>query len=698
MGSTPLFVIPLFLSLASSPLPSSATKVSPPLPRGDLGAEDAVYLEYLLQELLFDPKSSERVRASASEQQFEDAVYPRRSRNGGDAGARPGWLVRGKNGEPDRVYFADGESITAPFKRIEFLDFELDCRRRYGVELEALDEDFTRVLRRQLLTCDDTDLALAAWLHRRGCDSLAARALEQARRREFLHDDLRSCLALHAYESMRRAMRSHADAVALAHGQRLLRLYPDQLEVDFPQARMIVADLKRRQHAGTLGAVPGKEWPKGFEEWDTRKKVAHLIDSLDQIAPAPLNRGIASEWSVDEDRRFRALLAIGDAAIPALIDAMETDSRLTRCLDWDEGLLRCHSGLREGRGRPMVTVRDVAEHLVDDILRVRDLEPHRMEERIHTASAKTSLLRAYWLEFGHLPFDDRMMATLNDRKARPQARRRAAVVLVESSETLDASWSNRDLRPSNLYPGPGPLVRKFKSPSVAESILAAMEDERAREADAETSARSREDFEEQYIRCLADLGDPRVGPELARRAATCEHLDRRILYARAANRLGCSGPMIALAREVHHAEIVLVGQNSEFHRVRELAPQRLGEVLTALIGSGLREADEALYSLAEATTSFFQSFWNLPWTKMACATGTQPSDDIRSSPMSWHGPLPTKISREETSTRGTVGSRWIRIRTSARKNSRSCSAKVSDTSSTQRNRSRTWLPLVCTSS
>src|SRR5262249_43105981 len=42
-------------------------------------------------------------------------------------------------------------------------------------------------------------------------------------------------------------------------------------------------DLKRRQKKGTFGKTPAENWPEGFEKWDAAKKVAYLLDTLDEV-------------------------------------------------------------------------------------------------------------------------------------------------------------------------------------------------------------------------------------------------------------------------------------------------------------------------------------------------------------------------------------------------------------------------------
>src|SRR5262249_12791622 len=155
------------------------------------------------------------------------------------------------DGKPGRVFFTDGESVPEPKKRTE-IHFVAACRERYAEKPRNAPEFGNAPPRSsEGLAVDTPDLAVAAWLYRRGEKELAARALAAGRRPD---DDergpagpLRAELAKHAYGRMREAFEARADEDALAHGERLLRLYGAEADKLCPQARAVVADLQRRQ-------------------------------------------------------------------------------------------------------------------------------------------------------------------------------------------------------------------------------------------------------------------------------------------------------------------------------------------------------------------------------------------------------------------------------------------------------------------
>ena len=85
-----------------------------------LTAEDKIYLDSLLKEFLFDPQGAERVAVK---------TLVRTAKGASSEEICEGWLVRGQDGAPDRVYFADGASISAPPEpERKKVDFPARCR------------------------------------------------------------------------------------------------------------------------------------------------------------------------------------------------------------------------------------------------------------------------------------------------------------------------------------------------------------------------------------------------------------------------------------------------------------------------------------------------------------------------------------------------------------------------------------------
>lgn len=566
-----LLVLAIAAPLAlAGPGPTGTAKVPGPAPAPRLSPDDVKYLEDLLRECLFDPKGAIRVQVKVPSRNSRAYVWtPDWSHQ------RDGWLVRGK--EP-RVYFADGESVPAPPPaRMRPVSFLALCQRRYPADPDAHRDRLARSL-----DPDDSDIAWAAWLHRLGHDDLAARALAAARARDANCDPrevLRRDLARRAADEMLDAFCRRADADAQSHGGRLFCLYPD-LTQDFPHAESILADLARRERDGTFGLTPRAGFPPWFALWDPRKKLDHLIASLDQIDE---ERHHELGTGPVEDRRYAALVGLGELAVPALLDVIEKDTRLTRMAERDRG---------EPTGR-MITVRERAEDAVREILRVRTFDPTG-DLPGSGQGARLARMRRYWETYGRLPPDERMMRILTDPRAARDACVEAAAHVTalydRGPERWDRAGTSFARRPVN------PAATKFQRPTAAEAILAAMDRGRSTLDDSDRDASLR--AEDHYLDCLVALGDRRVAAELSRRAGEIADAHRRRLYAVAAHQLGASGAWIALVRDFERGTLALArrpdGEPDPDHAHRELA-----SYLDDLDDHRGPDADRALTALAD---------------------------------------------------------------------------------------------------
>ena len=218
MGTSALYACSLLVALGAGPDRTPTVGPAPPRPGGDLGAEDARYLDWLVEDFLFDPRHATYVRVTVP---AEAGWMPGlREFTPADGETRDGWLVRGTNGEPDRVYFADGEWV--PAVRTRDLNFEALGAARYddrsSTRSPSNDAADLRIAVRRfgqlgmIGRARESDLVFAAWLHRRGYDGLAARALAAARDgTDDPLDDLRQALARQAADDTVRAFAARAD-------------------------------------------------------------------------------------------------------------------------------------------------------------------------------------------------------------------------------------------------------------------------------------------------------------------------------------------------------------------------------------------------------------------------------------------------------------------------------------------------------
>ena len=289
------------------------------------------------------------------------------------------------------------------------------------------------------------------------------------------------------------------------------------------------------------------------------------------------------------------MIQVGDEAVPALIDAMEKDERLTCAVEFHRDFFH---------GRTVLGVRDAELAAIRWILRVALLAPNStdyMPTYLHDAGEvkdTAKRLRAYWKEYGALPFHERMMKVLTDPKIGYQVKHEAAANLA--CRTEDRRW----------YSGSGPgsivadpecrpnlAVMKFDKPTVAEAILSAPDadlkafDAKPPKDNASDNAYYRRGIEDRYIWALVELGDKRIVPELAKRAAGAKAIRGRRQWAQAAHFLGDPKPFRAFAQDFRAGKIELpIEERSN--------DDELSLVLSALISVETPEAERALEALA----------------------------------------------------------------------------------------------------
>ena len=544
-----------------------------------LTVEDAQYLDKLLTDFLFDPTGAERIRGE----------FPYHSVFGSGKGGtltHEGWLVRGKNRQADRVFFADGASAPAPAEFIG-VEFVQACRHRYTAEPPQNDG----------LVVTESDLVRAAWLHKLGHDDLAARALAAARKAatEYARggkipdprDLLRADLAWSAFADLVDAFANHDDETALEHGTRLFKLYRDIVRRDerFWQAEALMGELSRRKKAGTFGndtePLAPNELPK-----EINKRVPALIAALEDAHVRQW--GMPGGVFLRQDWRVSILIECGEAAIPALIAAFEKDNRLTGSTDY-----HWH------QYRHVHPVREAERIAIESILQVTVFDPQTGQtlSRCETVAEQTAMLCRYWDTYGKLPFDERMMKILTDPKSSGAACRKAADNLASLHE-----------RQRGWFPTcfGNPAVTKFTTPTVAEAMLTAL-DRRLNEI-----AREKEDknwpkdwliafIEDAYLKALVELGDRRIAQTLAKRAAGAETNTRR-RFAFAAFRFGEPRPLEELAKEFEVGSLTIHDppkSDAPFVPRIESDLGCLGELLCVLSKAQTPFADRALLALAD---------------------------------------------------------------------------------------------------
>ncbi len=594
-------------ALAADEAPPAKSLSSP------LAAHDRQFLDRLLTEFIIDPQEAEFVIVPVK---TPSAYGP------AEELSRLGWRVAGKAGQPDRVFFDDGENIpVAAGTKIEKVDFIAACRQRYSKKPAAARDaresnDKLAETSRIAKMFHSPDLVVAAWLHRLGEDTLAVEALERAaeepvepfgfsrsygeRPKKGANDAenkmitaAKNRLAISAYQAMINAFTSRADEDALAHGQRLVKLYPEQAK-NLNQAVAVYEDLKRRQKQGTLGKKPPEKLPDGFDSWDVPKKFAYLIDALDDL-DSP--RG---EFRWERDRREEALIQLGEPIIPMLADTIENDERLTREVEYDR-----HFHVDES----IVEVRRYAFSVARSILRVERWDPtddSYYGPDVHDqANVKkvVAQLRAYWKANAGVPFDERMMKVLTNPNAGDDACREAAGNLISWENSYYVGPLGIKLRAEKgRPPDPQAAVAKFKNPTAAEAILAVLDRELAPH---DPHVMRRGGSEVEYLGALFELHDKRMAPEFVSRYKAARKLHMRLFWAVAAHGSGDSHPLKELAGEFEIGKLAIPGEDlSEKNTLSQMGTTDLRDLIDCLVRVDLPETERALAAVANPKHSF----------------------------------------------------------------------------------------------
>ncbi len=511
-----------------------AASAAPP-PPWRLTAEDRRFLGSLTA-FLVDPVGAERVEVPVVGRDVDGVRYVAK----GHAWA----VLAGKDGKP-RYLGTDGHALLTLGNPVR-IDFQQECR-----DLLA-GRDFP------------PPLSHVAWLYRLGHEPLAARLLSRIEDRRKALDQLRRGLAWDAYDAMVHAQLARADAEALAHGERLLRLYPDEAR-ECEQGPAVVTELGRRRKEGTFGRKKSVR-PEGFEDWSAERRIAHLIDTLDDADTREGAHFITPSFTTDE--RVKGLVKIGAAAVPALLDCLEKDARLTRASGY------CQGGPRMLRVAP---VREAALAALIDIIHVRAILnlPSDDDDKKQAAAR----IRAYWEKYGKMPLHRRLIAHLTDRGATQEAWREAAFLL----SCLSRDHGEETLRRRNP-------VLALNRPTAAEAMLDAMDRDLAADPQAGGFWFGM-DIRKEYLESLVRLGDRRALALLKWRLGRAGAVERRHL-AGACFDLGDLAPLAEYASDFESGAVALAGEKGE---ARELYA-----AVHLLIRARHPACDKALMAMAKA--------------------------------------------------------------------------------------------------
>jgi hypothetical protein len=568
---------PLLLLLLIVLCAAHAAEVAAP---AALGAYDAEMLASLIPRPIIDPHGKTWVGTAVP-------VLP--VRGPATTATRHGWLLGDPQPHGGTVCFTDGELITLGEQDVaEPRDFATDCRRfcdsvaPFAGDAQAqVERASAREQRLRLGIPEVPPLALAAWLHALGQDDLAARMLAVIRSAQpvaagtasDLVTLMRGELSWDAYSRMVNAFVAHDDGLAVLFGRRIIDLYPDHYDLT---TKRVVADIERRQKVPPV--EPPAAWtpPDDWATWEVTRKISSLIDGLESALP---RNAQGARWSdLRGDARVRQLALIGDPAIPALIDAIEHDQRLTRVVWFTPGTPPVVQ---------LVPVKELADAAVVSILRLPSFQVRFSSEDAVTADATAvaalvGRLRAYWKRLGDQPLENRLMATVVDATATTAERQEAAGALVRVGQRLLSPTAEiAAARQANML--------AMHDPTVAEAILHLLDVDLAPSPDTPGSQGT---LNERLIYCLLALNDRRIAPVLAQRAAQQPILRNRCRLAAAAESLGAPDEIAALAHDVIQGRMWLP------HDSQELRLKALVTILETLGNAASPLAHHALGVLA----------------------------------------------------------------------------------------------------
>ena len=546
-----------------------------------------------------------------------------------------GWLTRKPNsnpnqkGEPDTITFESGMVRPAPASKdagkIEALNY-LDFVQQMLGEAEnpnfwERNDSYSNVFPRAI----DRWVYWTAWLLKLGetekAERLFALACPSDACRAKLADDVHAELAWQAMFNATLAFRERDDAAALTAVTRASALLaklsaarsaPNQ-EFSYyaPDIRALEADLQRRKRDGTFGTPPADL--AAITKLPLEQRIPALIRSLEDISAST---STGKDMSVEDwysDPRIAALVDCGDAAVPALIDCVEKDSRLTHYARFWRG---------EGdQGWDCTPVKKVAWNAVLTILADVCFDPaHPSKDRNYVnyenADAAANL-RAFWAAYGTLPLLDRSMKILTDPRVHPGTALLAARALASQGGAPEArGWGLVHAPRGKIPPA---QVAQYQAPSAAEAMLTLFDRGLADFDRGLTAAQMKGDItyfehrrmgeEDIYLRPLLQLHDVRIVPALKARFARETSPRTRVKWSFVLNELGESAELQTIAQEITARKFALPPDPLTTAKDNEsAAAKNMTWIITLLANSESPLVDAALNACTEPSHPFYKEF------------------------------------------------------------------------------------------
>jgi hypothetical protein len=270
------------------------------------------------------------------------------------------------------------------------------------------------------------------------------------------------------WNAFERAATAHMrgdDRLALADARMLARIQPlieaeakqrglkPDTDYSYAQLWALLADCERRVANQKNPSLP-------------KHDIAALIDDLQNVDARQM--GQPGGVSLAQDPRIQVLVKRGNEAVEPLLDAMETDTRLTRSVSF---------GRSFHRSRHLISVSEAAYAALVDFLRV-DFNAYGEDDKPLSRNEFVNKIRAYWAKLGGLSPAERFYAMLRDDKAGKDQWLQAAANIVQPTDVEShGGWTKIPKRnPGQKIVLRGESLRDGRIPSVSQLLAQRSDD------------------------------------------------------------------------------------------------------------------------------------------------------------------------------------------------------------------------------
>ena len=561
--------------------------------QAQLTSTEKQFLDQLFSDFLRKP--------AQHEQRVKLKVLVRDAWGGSQKIERAGWW----NASEAKVYFADGEWVGVTSKdSLQKVDYIQSCRTKYLSKKRQ--STAARMELQSLGMLQETLLVDVACLYVLKEEKLAQQILytkAPVKLNELL-EQLRGSLAWNAYAQLVHGYMVRADSEAWTHGQRFLKLYADQLR-HYPQAKALIEDLERRKKEGKFESKALEKTPKSYNSWTDAKKIEYLIASLDEVDQRQWGQpgGVA----LGRDWRVKALIALGDVPVEALIDVLEFDHRFTRSVHFFRDF---------STNRTVLSTKEVAVTVLMATLGKKLFEPVSTGDNFtargrNQAQKMAMYLRDYWQKNKGKSYAARQMEILLNAELPSDQRRLAAYNLTKGLKKympgttvftqIEVQYpEQKELK----QPKQNQLIQEFNNPSVAEAILEAMYQDLAKAKDAYYDPKRK--IETVYLQALMDLKDTRILQQLNQKyqEAPYSRLKRKLAYA--CHVLGNPKPYQAFAKLLKAGSIKIDALNINARDLRaDPGFQEIQNMVLDLTYIHTLEMDQVLNAFSQPSHPYF---------------------------------------------------------------------------------------------